>query len=173
LFFVYQVAQKGLGGKRALDSLFMQVPVVGHCMRSFAIARFTWAYYLTQQTGMPVHKSVAASLRATANGAFMGATPFICDAIKAGDDLATALEKARLFPEDFLHMVSVAEASGTVPEALHRLSPQFEDQARRSLSALTAATAWLVWAMVAVFIVFIIFRLFSFYIGEINKAGNF
>ena len=92
--------------------------------------------------------------------------------LKRQDNLTDALAGSQLFPEDFLHMVSVAESSGTVPEALQRLSPQFEDQARRSLAALTAACAWLIWALVATFIVFIIFRIFSFYAGMINQAAQ-
>jgi type IV pilus assembly protein PilC len=67
-------------------------------------------------------------------------------------------------------MVQVGETSGTVPEMLERLSPQFEDQARRSLAALAAALGWLVWLIVAGFIIFIIFRVFSWYMGLLNDA---
>ena len=51
-------------------------------------------------------------------------------------------------------MVNVGETTGTVPETLNRLSPQFEDQARRSLRALASAAGWAVWCLVAAFIVF-------------------
>jgi type IV pilus assembly protein PilC len=71
--------------------------------------------------------------------------------------------------------VQVGETSGTVPETLERLSPQFEEQARRSLKALAVALGWLVWVAVAVFIIFIIFSVVLKYIGMINAAasGNF
>ena len=46
-------------------------------------------------------------------------------------------------------MVSVAEESGTVPEALHRLSPHFEEDARRALKILTSAISVVVWLFVA------------------------
>ena len=55
-------------------------------------------------------------------------------------------DESRLFPDEYLSLVQVAETSGTVPETLERLSPQFADQARRSLSALAVTLAWLVWA---------------------------
>jgi type IV pilus assembly protein PilC len=144
--------------------------VLGDCLRSFAIARFSWAFYLTQQAGMRINPSLAASLRATSNGAFAGAIPEVCARIEAGDDLTTALTATQLFTEDFLQMVQVGETSGTVPEMLERLSPQFEDQARRSLAALAAALGWLVWLIVAGFIIFIIFRVFSWYMGLLNDA---
>lgn len=159
-----------LGQQRVLHSLLLQVPVIGHCLRSFAIARFSWAFYLTQQTGMPITRSIEASLRATSNGAFIAATPLICGYLEEGEDLATALEASRLFPEDYLQMVHVGETSGTVPEMLHRMSPQFEEQARRSLSALATAVGWLVWLIVAGFIIFVIFSIVAWYLGMLNQA---
>lgn len=170
LWLGYQISVRLFAAKQILDPLWLRVPVLGTCLRSFAIARFSWAYYLTQQSGMPVDRSLTASLKATNNGAFQNSTPLVCAGIREGEDLSVVLTESGLFPEDYLHMVSVAETSGTVPEMLHRLSPQFEDQARRSLKALTAAVSWLVWLLVATFIVFFIFRFFLWYIGMINDA---
>jgi type IV pilus assembly protein PilC len=150
----------------------MRIPVLGGCMRSFAIARFSWAFALTQQTGMPISRSLELSFRATGNGAFVGASSTVCDAVLNGDELSAALDEVRLFPEEYLSLVQVAETSGTVPETLERLSPQFEDQARRSLTALAIMLGWLVWSLVAVFIIFIIFSFVLKYVGMINAAAN-
>ncbi|HEY2253176.1 MAG TPA: type II secretion system F family protein [Planctomycetaceae bacterium] len=158
--------------QRFLDGILMKVPVLGNCMRSFAIARFSWALALTQQTGMPISRSLELSFRATGNGAFVGASRDVCDSVLNGSELSQALDEARLFPEEYLSLVQVAEASGTVPETLERLSPQFEDQARRSLSALAVMLGWLVWSIVAVFIIFIIFSFVMKYVGMINAAAN-
>jgi type IV pilus assembly protein PilC len=141
-------------------------------MRSFAIARFSWAFALTQQTGMPIRRCLSASFRATGNGAFTGAAPGVCDLVMRGEELSAALDSARLFPEDYLHLVQVAETSGTVPETLERLSPQFEDQARRSLQALAAALGWVTWVFVAGLIIFIVFSIFSRYVGMINDLSR-
>lgn len=168
----YQVAARLFSAKKILDPLWLRVPVLGTCMRSFAIARFSWAYFLTQQSGMPVVRSLTASLKATNNGAFQNATPLMCAGIREGEDFSTVLAASGLFPEDFLHMVAVAETSGTVPEALHRLSPQFQDQARRSMRMLTFALSGLIWGVVAIFIVFFIFRIFSFYVDMLNDAAK-
>ena len=172
MFLGFKLVSASMPAKRIVDPVLMKVPILGHCMRSFAIARFSWAYYLTQQSGMPIKDSLEASFRATANGAFMGACRTICDDIMEGDDLTTALASSRLFPDDFIEMVSVAETSGTVPEALYRLSPQFEDQARRSLKALTRAMATLVWVTVAGFIIFFIFRFVLWYVNLLTDSIN-
>lgn len=165
----YYLVAKTFRQQRVLDGLLLRVPVIGTCMRSFALARFSWAFYLTQQAGMPIGQSLQASLRATGNGAYAGTIPQVCDLVKQGEELSVALDATRLFPEEFLQMVQVAESSGTVPETLERLSPQFEDQARRSLGALAALLGWLVWVVVAGLIVFIIFSIFLRYVGMINS----
>ena len=170
LFVAYQVIARSVSGRKALDPILMRIPVLGNCMRSFAISRFSWAFYLTQQCGMPINKSLAASLRATTNGAFIAATSNICRMINQGEDLSTALAATQLFPNDFIHMVRVGEDTGTVPEALHRLSPQFEDQARRSMTVLAAALGWGVWVAVAAFIIFLIFRVVLSYVNMLDDA---
>ncbi len=170
LWIGYQVAMRTFLVRNVLDPLWLRVPVLGTCLRSFAIARFSWAYYLTQQSGMPINRSLTESLKATNNGAFQAAGPELIGRIHEGEDFSTALKASGLFPEDYLHMVSVAETSGTVPEMLHRLSPQFEDQARRSLRALTTIVSGLVWGLVALFILFFVFKFFLWYVGMIKDA---
>lgn len=170
MFVVWLLIQRAAQAKAVVDPLLLVVPVLGRCMRSFAIARFSWSFYLTQQSGMPVTRSLQGSLKATGNGAFVAQTPFITSAVMEGSSLTDSLAQSRLFTEEFIEMVSVAEESGTVPEALHRLSPQFEEDARRAMKTLTRMISAVVWLFVAGFIIFFVFRFMLWYVGQINNA---
>ncbi|NOX53717.1 MAG: type II secretion system F family protein, partial [Planctomycetes bacterium] len=117
LYVIFQVINRSLRGKQVLDPLLMKIPVLGKCMQDFAIARFSWAYYLTQQTGMPIRRSLELSLRATSNGAYIAAIPQVCDMVQGGEELSTALAATGLFPIEYLHVVRVGETAGTVPES--------------------------------------------------------
>ena len=156
--------------KQTLDPFLMRVPVLGKCLQAFAVARFSWAYYLTQQTGMPVKDSIYASTMATANGAFTTRRDGILARLMEGDTLTEALNSVQLFPAEFIEMVAVAEESGTVPEALHRMSPQFEEEAHRSLQLLSKAISGLVWLCVAGFIIMFIFKVAMWYTGLLTDA---
>jgi type IV pilus assembly protein PilC len=92
--------------------------------------------------------------------------------IRAGEEIATALVATGLFPDTYIQTVEVADASGTLPESLERLSPKLEADARRSLAALVITSGWLIWMVVAAFIIFLIFSLASFYVGMINDAAK-
>lgn len=171
-FIVYKVVVSSLQGQKVLHQTLLHVPVVGGCMRSFAIARFSWAYHLTQEAGMPVDESLESSLRATANGAFIARAPQIIADVMEGETLTETLARSQLFTEEFVELVHTAETSGTVPETLHRLSPQFEYEARRSLRALAITAGWLVWLCVAIFIIFLIFRIVLWYTGMLNDFAR-
>lgn len=170
IFVIWQLTTRSLAGKRIFHRFLMSVPVVGRCLQDFAIARFSWAFYLTQNAGMPIDDSLDASLRATSNGAFAAAANRMIRDINQGETLTETFENSGLFPIEFIQTVYVAENSGTVPEALHRLSPQFEENARRSLRTLAAVAGWAVWITVAGFIVFFIFTVIFWYIAQINGA---
>ncbi len=170
LWFAYKLSAASRTIRMAIHRAAMGLPVIGTCMRDFAIARFSWAFHLTQSAGMPIDDSLDASLAATGNAAFSAVADQVIADVMAGEPLSVALDNTRLFPEEFIHIVEVAETSGTVPEELNRLSPDFEEQARRSLRALTIAAAFGVWACVAAIITFMIFRIFLWYTGLINEA---
>lgn len=171
-FVAYQMLTKGLAGKTMVHSFLLRIPVVGSCLRSFAIARFSWAFSLTQQSGMSIEPSLEASLKATGNGAFVASIPQTVAMVREGEDLTTTLAATGLYPRDYLELVRVGESTGTVPEALERISPQLEDQARRSLSVLAGALAWLIWALVATLIIFIILRVFMNYAKLLEDAAR-
>lgn len=168
----YLLITKTIQGRKVLDPILMKIPVLGGCMRSFAIARFSWAFSLTQNSGMDIRESLEASLNATSNGAYIAEGPRIWRDVASGESLARAMQRTKLFPGEYLEMVETAEETGTVPEMLDHLGPQFEEDARRALKALTSGLAWAIWAMVAVFIIVLIFRVATLYIGMLNEAAG-
>jgi type IV pilus assembly protein PilC len=155
LFVGYQIARRSTAFKSTMHKFLMGIPVVGTCLQSFAIARFSWAFALTQEAGLPIQESLESSLAATDNGAFQAAAPRIVNDVMNGLELTDALAHTKLFPE-----------------TLARLSPEFEDQARRSLAALTSAIGWAIWLMVAAFIAYIVIRFFMLYAELINTLSS-
>ncbi|MDA1018107.1 MAG: type II secretion system F family protein [Planctomycetota bacterium] len=169
LFFAYMVASKNLSSKAKVHEFLMRIPVVGKCMTSFAIARFSWAFALTQQTGMTIDRSLELSLRASGNGVYQNLYEFLRRRIHEGDELGAALAATEKFPPDFVEMVRVGENAGTVPEELMRLQPQFQEDAQRALQTLAQIMGFAVWFVVAGMIIFIVFSVILTYVGMINN----
>jgi len=165
----YTLATRSAAGQMAVHPFLMLIPGVGHCMKSFAIARFSWCFALTQHAGMPLKPSLESSLRATANGAFIAGIPGIWQQLADGETLTDALKSSGLFPVEFLHIVDTAEQTGTVPESLERMSHHFDEDAHRAMTWMTTLLARMIWGMVALFIAFIVIKFFMAYVAIINS----
>ncbi len=166
----WKYTRNNLVSREAVDPLLLQVPVIGACLRDFAVSRFAWCFALTQKSGMSIQPSLECSLKAAENGAFTKAGAWIWRDLSEGETLTDALAGSRLFSTEFIQFVATAEETGTVPEQLDRLSHLFEEQAQRSMARLTSVFTGLVWFMTAGLIVFFILRLAMLYVGILNDA---
>lgn len=166
----YIFVTRTASGQAALHPFLMMLPAVGYCMRSFAIARFSWCFALTQGAGMPIRPSIESSLKATANGAFTAAIPEVWRQLSEGETLAESLRSTRLFPTEYLHLVETGEQTGTVPETLDRMSKHFDEDAHRAMTWMTTILARVIWGLVACFIGFIVISFFMKYVEMINSV---
>lgn len=170
-FIFYQILVNYLGGKTFFHRILLKLPIIGKCLQSLAVARFSWAYALTQQAGMTLEKSLKISMNATANGAFMASVPQTWAHLEQGETLSSALRSTNLFPLDYLQIVEVSEVSGTVPETLQRLSPKFGEEATKSMNTMAAVLGRLIWIVVAIFIIVIVFSIFKrMYLDNLTNA---
>ncbi|MGB8852511.1 MAG: type II secretion system F family protein [Pirellulales bacterium] len=92
--------------------------------------------------------------------------------LRDGATLDAALAACRRLPPRVIEAVGVGELTGTTPEVLDRLAPQFDEEARAGLAAAVTLAGWAVWAAVALLIALVVVRFFSFYAGLIEAAGR-
>lgn len=168
----YWILTRILRQGAAVDAVLLRIPVLGPCLRALALMRFCLALRLTLETGMSISSAMRLCLRATGNEAFVAQTATVVDAVKGGEDLTTSLSLTGLFPEEFLHILAVAEEGGRVTEVMRHQSDYYQELAARRMTVLTMAASAVVWAMVAILIIIVIFRLAFFYLGMIEDAGR-
>jgi type IV pilus assembly protein PilC len=149
----------------ALATFLLGLPAIGPCLRALALARFCMALRLTTETGMSIVKAMSLSLSATGNRAFTAQSESIEAELRRGEDLTLALAKVGLFPEDFQHMIAVAEESGTLDQVLGHQAEHYHEESGRRLAALTSLAGYGVYGFVALIIIVAIFRIANWYIG--------
>jgi type IV pilus assembly protein PilC len=160
VFVLYFVLSRTLGGRAATARFLLAVPVLGPCLRALALGRFCLALRLTTESGMSINKALRLSMRATGNHAFLDASAVAEGAVSKGDDLTSAMDRTHLLPDDFRHILAVAEESGQLSEVLRHQGDHYQEEAGRRLRVLTAVAAGTVWLLTAGFVIFLIFRLF-------------
>lgn len=167
VFAAYRIARRKLQGP-AVDARLLRVPALGPCLRALALGRFSLALGLTTEAGMVLPRALRLSFRATDNDAFAAASSKAEKVVKAGDELARALGRTGLFPEEYLHIIEVGEESGRLPEVLRQQAVHYDDEAGRRLKALAATAGYGTWTLVAIFIIIAIFRIALSYIGMLG-----
>jgi type II secretory pathway component PulF len=167
-YLLYRLAARALGRNGAFAAVLLRVPALGPCLRSLALGRFCMALRLTTETAMPIADALRISLRATDNEAFIGCTALVQGKLRKGRELTLALTKTRLFPEEFLHILAVAEESGRLSEVLQHQAAHYQEESSRRMKALAYVANGAIWLVVGAAIVTVIFKLYSSYLGFLN-----
>ena len=160
----YWLLTRRLGGI-AVQRFLLGVPAIGPCLRALALARFCMALRLTTETGMSIDKAMRLSLSATGNAAFAAQSAEIEAELRHGEELTLALTKSGLFPEEFQHMLAVAEESGTLDQVLAHQAEHYQEESGRRLAVLTSLAGYGVYGFVGLIIIVAIFRIANWYVG--------
>jgi len=161
----YWLVTRRLGGAAATEAFLLGLPALGPCLQALALARFCMALRLTTETGMSIVQAMRLSLSATGNAAFTARSEQIEVELRRGEELTSSLTKSGLFPEEFRHMIAIAEESGTLDQVLAHQAEHYQDESGRRLAALTSLTGYCVYGFVALVIIIAIFRIANWYIG--------
>jgi len=170
LYILYSVLTRLLGTARLFHEVALRIPIVGGLLRNFALGRFSWCLSLCTESGMGIYEAVDLSLRATGNAAFAARSRAVQEDLRGGMRLHESLSRTRLFPLEFIEILSVAEESGQVTGSMERISNQYFDAAERGAQMLASALAWIMWAAIAVFIIIMIFRALAAYMAALSGA---
>lgn len=170
IYGVYLLITRGMRQRAAFEAFLLRVPAVGKCVEAFAMGRFCLALRMTMETGMSAPDAVRQSLRATGNAAFTSCEDRVVAMVKAGREINEALRECPAFPEEFIDMVTVAEAGGTIPEVMIRQAEYYREEASRRLKELSRFASIAVYCGVGILMIIGIFRIASLYMGALNAA---
>ena len=148
------------------------IPKIGPVFRTLALTRLTWALHLTMRTGMDVKEALALSFAAASYAPITGKLQTILNEIDAGGSLYDGFLNCRYFDEMMILQIQTGDESGMLPEVMGRLSKEYFQQCVFRLKTLSVLGFFLVFTIVAGIIIFFIFSIFSFYIAQINSAGQ-
>jgi type IV pilus assembly protein PilC len=169
IFGAYLLLTRLLRQRAATARFLLGVPALGPCLRALALGRFCLALRLTTETGMPIRKALRLSLHGTGNSAFVESAPMVEASVREGNELVVALKPTGLFPEEFLHILAVAEESGQLDDVMRHQADHYHEEASRRLAFLTSLASYGVWFFVGACIIVAIFRIFGRYLDLLNS----
>ncbi|MDO8954448.1 MAG: type II secretion system F family protein [Gammaproteobacteria bacterium] len=114
--------------RRQLDTMLLNLPVVGKCIQMAIIIRMARTLSLMLLAGLPLTQSLQLLSEACANRHYKIAMTKCGRFIKNGQAFYKALQESGPFPLLFIQMIQVGEESGTLEAMLDKAAELYQDE---------------------------------------------
>jgi type IV pilus assembly protein PilC len=150
-----------------LAGFFLNFPVVGSCLRNFALSRFCLTMHATIEAGMKSDLCVKTSLKAAMNERYVSLAAPASSEVRRGEEIASVLASYghTLFPDPFVQSLQLGDETGRLAEILEKDAVQFREEAHRTLEIVVMVVSRIIYAMIAMMVIFCIYKIFSNSLG--------
>ena len=112
--------------RQRIDKIKITMPVFGHINRKAAVAKFVSTFGDMLESGVTLEEAIESAKNVTGNVIISEKFGDIYKTIEKGNTLAEALEEQEFIPATVAQMISAGEASGTLPDMLHKSAVALE-----------------------------------------------
>ena len=169
-FFVKKWAGT-LKGQERLDTLYLQLPVLGRLIRSSAISRFSRTLATLLKGGVPMLASLDIVQNTAKNHVLKTAIKKARDNIREGESIAQPLEKSRQFPPMTIQMIKVGEKTGELENMLLKISEAYDFQVKTEINTLTSLLGPAMIMIMGGVVAFIIFSVMAPILNMYNQIS--
>jgi type IV pilus assembly protein PilC len=138
LVVAFVVAARTKGGRYAIDTVLLKMPILGSVLRKIAVARFTRTLGTLLNSGVPILDALDIVSRTAGNAVVSRAISYARNKIEEGKDIATPLLETGIFPPMVVQMIGVGEQTGAMDEMLQKIADFYEDEVDVAVGAMTA-----------------------------------
>jgi len=139
IWFFFYSWKRSVTMQRAMDRMFLRIPIFGEVIRKASIARWCRTLSTMFAAGVPLVESLDSVAGAAGNYVYYEATKKVQAEVSSGTALTVAMTNSGVFPSMVLQMTAIGEESGSLDAMLGKVADFFEqevDEAVDSLSSL-------------------------------------
>jgi type II secretory pathway component PulF len=155
-------------GRRVVDRQVLRLPVIGSLLLKQSTARIAMIVGLLCKGGVMLTDAIRLAAQSTSNTVLREALLSVEKEMEAGEDVAAAMERKRVFPPLVVRFFAVGQDSGKLEEMLQRLAHDYNKQVATSSARLTALVEPILILILAVGVGFLLLAT----ILPILEAGN-
>jgi type IV pilus assembly protein PilC len=163
---------KTKGGRKALDTLKLKLPIFGDIQRKSAVARFSRTLGTLVTSGVPILQALNITRDTAGNVVISGAIEKVHEAVKEGESIVTPLQASGVFPGMVISMVDVGEETGQLPEMLLKVADVYDDEVDNAVTALTSILEPIMIVILALVVGSVVFALFLPLIKVIQSVNG-
>ena len=123
-------------GRKTLDTLLINSPVLGDVIRKSAVSRFTRTLGTLVSSGVAILDGLEITAKTAGNRVIHDAVMESRASIAGGDTIAGPLERSKVFPPMVGSMIAVGEQTGGLDEMLSKIADFYDEEVDVAVSAL-------------------------------------
>jgi type IV pilus assembly protein PilC len=127
------------GGRMALDTLLLKIPVMGTVMRKIAVARFTRTLGTLISSGVPILEGLDITARTSGNAVIEKSLFQVRKSLEEGKSLTEPLKESDVFPGMVTQMIAVGEQTGAMDAMLSKIADFYEEEVDAAVKDLLTA----------------------------------
>ncbi len=135
VFFNYIRSAKG---RPKWDAFKLKSPVFGPLVRMVAMTRFSSTMGTLLGSGVPILTAMSIARNLVDNIPIAEAINKARENITEGQSIADPLRRSGEFPPMVIHMISIGEKTGELPDMLRNISENYEEQVTAKIEGMTA-----------------------------------
>ncbi|MFZ2959068.1 MAG: type II secretion system F family protein [Candidatus Ozemobacteraceae bacterium] len=140
----------------ALDTILVNIPIIGPILKNIALARFTRALAVSQNAGVPIVQALKTAIEVSDNCWLMNKLKELPSLVEKGEKIGTGLDGCGAIPGTLREMILVGEESGRLPEMLDKTATFYEEEANNKVSVLMKIMPVFIFLIVAVYVGYMI-----------------
>jgi len=125
-------------GRKIMDRLFLNLPVVGVLIRKVSVAKFTRTLGTMISSGVPIMDGLEIVAKTAGNKIVEDAIYRVRTAISEGKTMSEPLGESGVFPPMVVQMIAVGEATGAMDAMLNKIADFYDDEVDDAVGNLTA-----------------------------------
>ncbi len=158
--------------RQAIDTLALEIPVVGMLSRKVGIARFSRTLSTLLHGGVPIITALEVVQKTIGNHSMMKALEQAQSGIKEGMGLASTLAQSKVFTPMVVQMVSIGEESGALDKMLEKIADFYESDVDDMVSRLSSIIEPVIIGVLGVVIGLIVIAIMVPMFDVITNAGG-
>jgi type II secretory pathway component PulF len=160
MYASFQFFKRTPHGRRIIDEMLLRLPVVGSLTRKINLSRYFKIIATLHASGLNVEKTFIIGAEVIGNTVLSEKLRSIADALITGDSISEAMRRTGYIQDLVVDMVSIAEKTGRLDDALNRASDILDKEVPETIKKIVALVEPLTMALLGGLVLLLLLSVF-------------
>ena len=156
------------GGRYAVDSMKLHIPLVGSIISKTSVARFARTLGTLLSAGVPILEALNITRDTSGNQVYSRALGKVHDGIREGESFAEPLRQAKIVEPMVVNMIDVGEETGELDKMLNKVADTYDEEVETLVSSMTSLLEPIMVITLGLIVGFIVVSLFMPMVGMLE-----